>query len=829
MSLQSQIQIAGSEPTAIARPDLPRPSVIFDEMEILRRKWHLARVGRDLPPYEEIAVGSLGTMADYLALVTDHGSGAGLSRMGRLFASWLERPGLTQTPVADLSRHRREVLEDLVARARRTGKPVEGLAHEVHERALCSYELLALPIAPRRGVALTLFYIREQSERHSLLDALFEATEAGFLALTAVRNGDGDAHDFRIIALNDGASRLLRRGREELLHGRVSELFAPFMANGSLDGLFSVLHGSSVEQFEVGFERREGGTGCLGIRAAAMGELVALTIVDISEIKAREASFKLLFDVNPVPMFLHCAQSSDILAANDAAVEHYGYSRQTLRGLSMSDLAGALPEGSAQDFVEGGGTICRHVRADGAEIEVLSYRRSMIHANRPAVLSAFVDVTERRAAEMRIAHMAHHDALTGLPNRTLFRERLESELSRVKRGQELAVLCIDLDHFKDVNDTLGHPIGDLLLQAVAERVTCALRETDFVARLGGDEFAVVQTMVEDPRHVGALADRLVEKISEPYELDGHQVTVGASIGIALAPQDAREADTLLKSADMALYRAKADGRRTFCYFEPEMDARLQERRALELDLRHALLREEFELYYQPLVKLDTQNICGFEALLRWHHPERGMVSPADFIPIAEETGLIVPIGAWVLRRACEDAALWPANIRIAVNLSPVQFRARGLVEAVISALSNSGLDARRLELEITESVLLTENDANLAILHQLRDLGVAISMDDFGTGYSSLSYLRSFPFDKIKIDRSFVRDLGERSDCAAIVRAVANLGESLGIVTTVEGIETREQLDQVLAEGCGEGQGFYISAPVPIGETRLLLDQRRTD
>ena len=389
----------------------------------------------------------------------------------------------------------------------------------------------------------------------------------------------------------------------------------------------------------------------------------------------------------------------------------------------------------------------------------------------------------------------------------------------------MAVLCLDLDRFKPVNDTLGHPVGDALLRAVAARLLACVREGDTAARLGGDEFAVLQAGAGQPEAAGALARRLVEALSAPYEVLGHQVVVGASVGVALAPGDGRDPDELLKRADMALYRAKADGRGTFRSFEPGMDARLQARRLLELDLRKALAAGELELHYQPLVDLRTGAVSALEALLRWRHPARGLVPPGEFVPLAEEIGLIVPVGGWVLRRACADAAGWPGGVRVAVNLSAAQFRGRELVAAVVGALAAAGLAPARLELEITETVLLRDGEATLATLRELRALGVRIAMDDFGTGYSSLGYLRSFPFDKIKIDRCFVRDLGASADCEAIVRAVTGLGGSLGIATTAEGVETEEQLERLRAEGCDEAQGFHLGRPMPAADVRALLDR----
>jgi diguanylate cyclase (GGDEF)-like protein len=393
---------------------------------------------------------------------------------------------------------------------------------------------------------------------------------------------------------------------------------------------------------------------------------------------------------------------------------------------------------------------------------------------------------------------------------------------RVQRGERVGVLCLDLDHFKGVNDTLGHPVGDVLLKAVAKRLRTCVTEDDTVARLGGDEFAIIVD-VDKPEEVNVLADELVEALSAPYELDGNHIVVSTSIGIALAPSDGNTADQLLKNADMAMYRAKADGRGIHRFFEPEMDARLQARRALELDLRRAIVQGDFELHYQPLINIQNEVITGFEALVRWRHSERGMVSPAEFIPLAEETGLIVPIGEWVLRTACAEASTWPEHIRIAVNLSAVQFKNRKLVEVIMNALAAARLSPHRLELEITESVLLQDDDATLAMLHQMRGLGVRISMDDFGTGYSSLSYLRKFPFDKIKIDQSFIRDLSKGDDSIAIVRAVASLATSLNIATVAEGVETADQLEIARTEGCTEVQGYFFSRPVAAAKARELL------
>src|SRR5271154_793409 len=382
---------------------------------------------------------------------------------------------------------------------------------------------------------------------------------------------------------------------------------------------------------------------------------------------------------------------------------------------------------------------------------------------------------------------------------------------------------LDLDNFKTVNDLQGHGVGDLLLEQAVARLRECLRETDTLARLGGDEFVVLQADVGKPEEAGSLARRFVEAIAEPFDLEGRQAYVGVSVGVSVCPGDGGEVDALLKNADMAMYRAKSEGRNTYRFFEFAMDARIQERRLLELDLRRAVANEEFELYYQPQVDAQTEAVTSCEALLRWRHPTRGLVLPNDFIAVAEEIGVIVPLGAWVIQQACREAATWPRHIGVAVNLSSQQFKGMALVQTVVSALAAASLSPLRLELEITESVLLANSASTLATLEHLRALGVRIAMDDFGTGYSSLSYLRSFPFDKIKIDRSFIKDIGEKNDCSAIVKAVAGLGAALGMITTAEGVETVEQLGRIRALGCNEVQGYYFGRPRPANELPAMF------
>ncbi|MEJ8571169.1 putative bifunctional diguanylate cyclase/phosphodiesterase [Microbaculum marinum] len=433
------------------------------------------------------------------------------------------------------------------------------------------------------------------------------------------------------------------------------------------------------------------------------------------------------------------------------------------------------------------------------------------------------DITARRRAEQKIAHMARHDNLTGLPNRLLLSEQLEVALERARDGDGFALLCLDLDNFKAVNDSLGHPAGDALLQAVTRRLQVCVRDTDMIARLGGDEFAILQSSCQGPESASILARRIIEVLSAAFTLDGQQVLVGASIGIALAPDHGEVAEQLLKHADLALYRAKDAGRRAYRFFETEMESRLRNRRELEVDLRQAMVTGEFEIFYQPIVSLATGHISGVEALLRWRHPREGLKLPGSFVPLCEEIGLIVPLGDWVVRQACRDVAWLSDHLGIAINLSSVQFKQHGIVSTVTQALSHANLDPARLELEITESVLLLESEETLDALHQLRDIGVRISMDDFGTGYSSLSYLRRFPFDRIKIDRSFIQGVEAQADCRAIIRAVSSLGTDLGIDTTAEGVETKEQLRALIDEGVTEVQGFLFSRPVPLDEIRTLL------
>src|ERR1700722_11917797 len=497
-----------------------------------------------------------------------------------------------------------------------------------------------------------------------------------------------------------------------------------------------------------------------------------------------------------------------LLVSNRSYAEMYRIPPQEVRpGMTLEEVlqqrldAGNTPLDGISVFVD---KRIQTIGPDGSavfEVEMADGRVILVQ-HRPNDDGGWVatheDITEQRRNQARIQHLASHDALTDLPNRALFQDHLNQVSARAKGGEIMAALCVDLDYFKNVNDTLGHATGDVVLKEASQRLLACVRESDVVARLGGDEFVVLATHLDRPEDAAVLADKIVKRVGEPLDFDGHRILIGASVGIAVAPLDAEDGDSLIKHADLALYRAKEDGRATYHFYEKSLDAELQGRRGLEAELRDALLRGEFRLVFQPLVNLGDNRVCSCEALLRWRPPTRGLIAPGHFIGVAEESGLIVPIGEWALREACETATTWPEDIGVAVNLSPVQFKKnRNLVDHVRSALAASGLRPERLELEITESVLLTDNELTLQTLRQLKEIGVRIALDDFGTGYSSLSYLRRFPFDKIKIDRSFVHDSSNGSDGLAIVKAVIGLGRSLGMTTTAEGVETEAQLEIV--------------------------------
>ena len=513
-----------------------------------------------------------------------------------------------------------------------------------------------------------------------------------------------------------------------------------------------------------------------------------------------------------------------LVVANTRFAEIYGLSPEqvrpgtTAREILEHRIANGTSAGiSPDDYI-------KRVFRETADVQtlpdgrIISIQRQWLPDG--SVLTTHEDITDRRQNEAKVAFMAHHDLLTGLPNRTFFMEKIEEAGARLRRrGEAFTVFMLDLDRFKDVNDSLGHPAGDALLKEMAERLRASLRETDVLARLGGDEFAILQSGEPDQRDAAImLAVRIVEIVAKPFDLDGRKVSVGTSIGISLAPQDGVDPDELLKRADLALYRTKAAGRNGFNFFNPEMTAEADARHRLENELRDALARDQFELHYQPVVDVMTREPRGAEALIRWRHPTRGLVAPDRFISLAEDTGLIVQLGAWILRQACVDAASWPPHIKLAINLSAVQFRKGDLFDLILCALVDSGLPPERLEIEITESVLL-ENETNYrVVLQQLKNIGISIVLDDFGTGYSSLGYLTTFPVDKIKIDKSFTQGLLERADCAAVVASVLTLARGLDIATTAEGVETEDQFEMLQAAGVNLAQGWLFGRPCPAAE-----------
>jgi diguanylate cyclase (GGDEF)-like protein len=566
-------------------------------------------------------------------------------------------------------------------------------------------------------------------------------------------------------------------------------------------------------------ERRTPDGGAIGVR------------VDVTELKRREQELEqqnARFDAalnNMSEGLCFFDGTQKLIVCNKRYVEMYGLDPARIQpGISLREIidmrfeAGTCPAMSAEQYHAWRDTIAVNRESSTTVVELLNGKTYEIrHQPMPdgGWVATHADISERRRMEERIVHMAHHDALTDLPNRVLLQETLQRSLEQVPSGVGVAVLSLDLDGFKAVNDTLGHGVGDALLKAVAERLRACVRRDDLVARLGGDEFAIVQVAQDAPNEARAIAGRIIEVLRPPFIVHDQQVAIGTSIGIAVAPQDGSDIHQVLKNSDLALYGAKAEGRGGYRFFEPEMNARMQARRTLEMDLRQALENQQFELHYQPLLDVESHAVGSCEALLRWRHPERGCVSPAEFIPIAETTGLIVPLGDWVLRQACREAMNWPVNVNVAVNLSAVQFRSPNLVQTIIGALTDSGLPPVRLELEITESVLLSDTERSFDIMSQLRALGIRIALDDFGTGHSSLSYLRSFPFDKIKIDRRFVEDLSEDNPVAtAILRTVTELGRTLGMRTTAEGVEMRAQMTLARLAGCTEIQGYLFSPPV---------------
>ena len=573
----------------------------------------------------------------------------------------------------------------------------------------------------------------------------------------------------------------------------------------------------------------------VAVLAVIAGLLVRRDRLTDQRVAAERRQLSIAVNNIPQGLVLYDA-SARIIICNQPYLDMFGLSPDVARpGCTMHRLIAHRKEtgsfdGDVDEFCN---AIIQNVSLGKATRQLTDApgSRAIEIINRPLKSGGWVatieDITERRRSDEKIAHLAHYDGLTDLPNRILFRERLEQSLKAIQPGEQLAVLYIDIDEFKSVNDALGHAVGDELLKGVAERLRGCLREANVAARLGGDEFAVIQTAIKDRSETTRLVDEIHSAIRQPLECMGHLITTDASIGIALAPGDGVDLDQLLKNADLALYGAKGDGRRTYRFFEAGMDQRARARRSLELELRQAISDGSLETYYQPVVNIEDDKISSCEALLRWRHPERGMISPAEFIPVAEDSGLINQLGLWVLNAACAEAATWPDHVRVAVNVSPVQFRSPSLALNVAAALAACNLPASRLELEITEAVLIRDDEAALDMLHQLRKLGVRIALDDFGTGYSSLSYLQRFPFDKIKIDRSFIRDIAGPGASSSIVQAVVNIAAASDMTTTAEGVETEQQRNLLYILGCTEMQGYLFSPAISATEVRRLLLSHR--
>ncbi|MGD0561613.1 MAG: EAL domain-containing protein [Roseiarcus sp.] len=797
---------------------------LFEPKDIaeLRRRWRVARpVGEPLPPYEELLLGSLGRIDDNIVLLASDSADWNIHRVGRDVRRWIEGAD-RNVRLSQLEPDFAWALSNAAQCAVKNSAPHLTEAYFARHGYVQRYDILALPLANRWGPPFIAIYVGERGQRYSLVDSIFHSSDEGVIALAVIRDEDRRPIDFQIIDLNARATKLLGQSAERLRWRRLREGEHAFSSDRVIRHLYRLLEGGGgQERFEL-TTQSHGETTHVGVSLTLMGDLICASLADVTALKLREESYRLLFDANPMPMWIIDSQTMRFLAVNDAAIAHYGYSRDRFLEMTADEICHADERDIQRRAPFEAGDVnqpdrsWRHIRSDGGEIEVLTFGRKVAYHAHDGQLVAIVDITERKRAEAEVAYLAHHDALTGLRNRAYFRDQLAATIDLRRRKKErLAVCFLDLDLFKDVNDTFGHPTGDRLLRMVAQRLQDALSDGDLAARLGGDEFAVILNHAASPSQIGDVASELIDRLSRTYNIEGLDVTIGASMGIALFPDDGESADDLLKNADMALYQAKSDGRSRHRFFQKDMDLKAQERRAIEADLRTALAAGQLDLHYQPLVEISGNRVSGFEALLRWRHPTKGMIPPSDFIPIAEATGLIVPIGEWVLRTACAEAATWRDGMTVAVNLSAIQFRALNLVNTVIGALAHSGLAPERLELEITETVLLAETETTLATLHKLRDFGIRIALDDFGTGYSSLSYLRGFPFDKIKIDRSFVKDLSDRVDCTAIISAISGLAKSLGIATTAEGVETQQQLDFLRLQGCTQAQGFLFSPAMP--------------
>ncbi|MGD0025819.1 MAG: EAL domain-containing protein [Xanthobacteraceae bacterium] len=659
-----------------------------------------------------------------------------------------------------------------------------------------------------------------------------------------------DARDLSYVLVNRASEKIFKLPVAQMIGKRAPDIVAPGQA-----ALFEardreVLNGRQLVSFEHEIELADGAVRCVqAMKVPILGDdgepqYLITHSQDITERRQLElererdrAFLNTIVENVPTAIIVKNARDRRFVLVNRAYEEIHGISRDNVIGKSSYDI---FPQADADNVSQNDDDLLRtgeyfyehQVQTPGKGTRIVAVKKLVIRGSggEPQYLLGVIDdVTERKRAEERISYLARHDALTGIANRTVLREKLEEALARLQsRRDGFAVFILDLDEFKYINDTLGHSTGDQLLKELALRLQSSMDETDFVARLGGDEFAIIQSGVTNQREGAiALAVKVLDIVGRPFDLDGYNVTVQTSIGIALAPENGAEPGELLKKADLALYRVKSEGRNSFSFFEEAMSKDATARHQLLNDLRAALSRNEFELHYQPIVDAKTTRPCGAEALVRWRHPVKGVISPDRFIWLAEESGLMEPLGEWILERACADAASWPENIKVAVNLSAVQFRSGKLFDVILCALVESGLSPERLELEITESVLLQNKDGYGVMIQQLKNIGISIVLDDFGTGYSSLSYLTRFPFGKIKIDKSFTQGLSSRADCAAVVASVLTLARGLDMVVTAEGVETKQEFELLRAAGAHQIQGYLFGRPVPVAELDFSALERK--
>ena len=797
----------------------------FVDAGMIARRWQAARSGQGgLPAYEELALGTLGRFADEMAVVRcTQDQEPMILRAGARFEA-IVGAACASRPVSDLFHAFSFAIRAALDGARIRRSPHMALSKALVDGMVSTIETIAFPLSCRWPGEYFLLFVRPRESRLDLAHMLINSAQQGIMALSPVeRSAEADL-DFYILGINVGAARYFGASPEKLQHTLLSDALSRVGLSEAL-ALFGKASGGRPEtNFELEYDL-DGAPMSLQAGVAAADGILAVTLTDVRDIKARAALFRSLFDENPVPMYLRSADGGRFLNANAAALNLYGYERDAFFGLDFGDICDTQIEDLRTDAGSAEGATSLHRTSSGAKLDVIEYTKDVSVEGQPAILSTILDITDRKRAEAHVTYLAHHDPLTGMCNRTVFTREIQHLAAKARESDfSFAVLLVDLDDFKVVNDTYGHAAGDWLLVEMARRLQGLLRKSDILARLGGDEFAILVPGIASRRDLEELAGRLLGEISGAHRFEGTTINVNASIGAAIAPLDGDDMESLLKCADLALYRAKHSGKGMIQFFERDMDHHARERRSLELELRNADIGKEFEIYYQPIMSVRTGQLRGFEALLRWHNPVRGMVSPADFIPLAEETGLIDQLGRWVMVEACRTAASWPDPLVVAVNVSPVQFRRGQLVDAVKGALSEAGLHACRLEVEITELVLLEETEANLVILRELREIGVRIALDDFGTGYSSMNYLRKFPFSRLKIDRSFIRDINESPESLAIVRAIIGLGASLGINTTAEGVETALQLEVLRSEHCGELQGYLFSPPVPGIDALAIID-----